>query len=504
MLFALIVCLAMGANAFLPTKIFPSSRSKLGATTGIGKKSPQGSAGGSTSHPLTPKRLETIGGVQHNSYVEVRPVAALQEGMKMRVLPNSDILVSELCLGTMMFGEQVSKEDAFAQLDAATGVHGINFIDTAESYPAPAAPSTTGRSESIIGEWLRGASSTGGSGKTKASSSRRASTVISTKICGFSDQITWCRKDQSVGTRVNKKQVMEAVDAQLSRLGTDYIDLLQIHWPDRYVQLYGAPEYLYDLERRGGSLSGPAAENPPTAIREQLEIMQELIQKGKIRAFGLSNETPYGIGAFSTAAQLLDLPKPVTVQNCYNLLVRNDFETGMQEACSVANANMGLLAYSPLAGGALTGKYNSISGKTPEEARLRKYTGFMHRYIAPPCTAAIKDYAKMAESFSIPLTQIALAFVYSRPFVTSTVIGATSLQQLEDNVHALNLLPFSSEILTQVNNLGRKHIDPARGAFEIVDPTLNYVDPSKLPWGAKDQDVDPELDALISQRFNKF
>ena len=494
MLFALTVCLAMGltTNGFLAQN-FPSSRTHtLNATPG--KKTP--SASDVQTAPAT-RRLETIGGVQHNGYVEVRPVANLQEGMKMRLLPNSDILVSELCLGTMMYGEQVSKEDAFAQLDAATGVHGINFIDTAESYPSPAAPSTTGRSESIIGEWLRQGSA---GGKTKASSSRRASTVISTKICGFSDQITWCRKDQSVGTRVNKKQVMEAVDAQLSRLGTDYIDLLQIHWPDRYVQLYGAPEYLYDLERRG--LGGGSSESP-TAIREQLEIMQELIQKGKIRAFGLSNETPYGIGAFSTAAQLLDLPKPVTVQNCYNLLVRNDFETGMQEACSVANANMGLLAYSPLAGGALTGKYN-LQEAPSAQGRLRKYTGFMHRYIAPPCTAAIKDYAKMAESFSTPLTQIALAYVYSRPFVTSTIIGATSLQQLEDNVHALNLLPFSPEILAQVNSLGRKHIDPARGAFDIVDPTLNYVDPSKLPWGAKDQDVDPELDALISQRFNKF
>jgi len=417
--------------------------------------------------------------------VEVRQVKGLQDGMKMRQLPNSDIVVSELCLGTMMFGEQVSKEGAMAQLDAATGDHGINFIDSAESYPSPAAPSTTGRSEAIIGEWLKG------SGKGK--SSKRESVVISTKVCGFSDQLTWCRKDQSVGTRVNKKQVLEAVDAQLARLGTDYIDLLQIHWPERYVPLFGALDYQYDLER--------SAEATP--IREQLEVMQELLQKGKIRAFGLSNETPYGVAAFQTTADLLGLPKPVTVQNCYSLVVRNEFETGMQEACSVANGNMGLLAYSPLAGGALTGKYLEGVRSAPEEARLRKYVGFMHRYLSEPCSEAIREYARMADSVSMPLAPLALAFVYSRPFVTSTIIGATSLQQLEDNVLALNV-PISPEVHRLINGVYRRFVDPARGAFEIIDPNRDYIDASKLPWGAKDQDVDPELDSLISQRLSKF
>ena len=324
--------------------------------------------------------------------------------------------------------------------------------------------------------------------------SARGNIVIASSVCGFSDQITWCRKDQTVGTRVNKKQVIEAVDAQLSRLGTDYIDLLQIHWPERYVPMFGALDYQYELERGGSDV---------TSIREQLEIMQELIQKGKIRAFGLSNETPYGVAAFQTTAELLGLPKPVTVQNCYNLLNRNEFETGMQEACSAANGNLGLLAYSPLAGGALTGKYmNGVKG-APSDARLRKFVGFMHRYITEPCKEAVKEYAKMADSLSMPLAPLALAFVYSRPFVTSTVIGATSLQQLEDNVHALNI-PLSQEVHHLVNGVYRRFIDPARGVFDIIDPNLSYVDPSKLPWGAKDQDVDPELDALISQRLSKF
>ena len=450
---------------------------------GSAKKSGAGGGDGSSTSSAPSSGPAVLG-------VEVKQVKGLQEGMKMRRLPNSDIVVSELCLGTMMFGEQVSKEDALAQLDAATGEHGINFVDSAESYPSPAAPSTTGRSETIIGEWLRG-----GKGSGKASSSKRESVVISTKVCGFSDQITWCRKDQTMGTRVNKKQVLEAVDAQLARLGTDYIDLLQINWPERYVPLFGASEYQYELER--------GAQQGATPIREQLEVMQELLQSGKIRAFGLSNETPYGVAAFQTTADLLGLPRPVSVQNSYSLLVRNEFESGMQEACSAANGNLGLLAYSPLAGGSLTGKYMNGVRSAPASSRLRKYTGFMHRFLSDPCSEAIREYAKMADSVSMPLAPLALAFVYSRPFVTSTIIGATSLQQLEDNVHALNV-PISPEVHRLIEGVYRRFVDPSRGAFEIIDPNLEYVDASKLPWGAKDQDVDPELDALISQRLSKF
>lgn len=252
----------------------------------------------------------------HENVVSTIPVSCLQDGMKMKKIPSSDLVVSEICLGTMTFGEQLTKEQGFAQLDMATKELGINFIDTAESYPVPSAPTSTGASERIIGEWL------------KRKGNKRQNVIISTKICGFSDQITWCRRDGE-GTRINRKQVIEAVDAQLERLGTDYIDLLQFHWPDRYVPLFGAPEYLYDLERNDG-----------TPIREQLEIINDLVKAGKVRSFGLSNETPYGATAFCKTAELLKLPRPCCVQNAYNLLVRNDYESGMLESCSPTNNNM--------------------------------------------------------------------------------------------------------------------------------------------------------------------
>lgn len=183
------------------------------------------------------------------------------------------------------------------------------FQDTAEIYPSPSSPRTSGLSERIIGKWLQSQVRAG---------KKRSDVIISTKICGYSDQITWCRRDGSA-TRVTRDQVMEAVDLQLKRLGTDYIDLLQIHWPERYVQMYGAPEYLYDLER-------PAI----SSIKEQLEIMSELVKSGKIRYFGVSNETPYGVAVWNAMAEFHGLIKPITIQNGYNLLHRNEFESGTQ------------------------------------------------------------------------------------------------------------------------------------------------------------------------------
>lgn len=407
---------------------------------------------------------------------EVRSIKGLQDGMKMRKLPHSDLVVSELCLGTMTFGEQISKNDAFSQLDKATKEYGINFIDTAETYPVPSCPSTTGRTEQIIGEWL---------GRNK-----RDDIILSTKISGYSNEITWCRSGGQ-GTRVNKAQVIDAVDAQLKRLGTDYIDLLQIHWPERYVPLYGAPDYRYELER-----------SDATSVHEQLETIAELIKAGKVRSFGLSNETPYGIGKFVTTAELTGLPRPCVTQNCYNLLVRSDFENGMMEACSTVNGNVGLLAYSPLAGGALTGKYLDPK-HVDNKSRMRQFVGYMHRYISAPAMEAVRKYKKVADTNSIPLAPLALAWVYSRPFVTSTIIGATSLAQLEDNVMSLNMI-LNDEITDMINDVYRDDRDPAKGVFEVIDPFLENVDPSKLPWGAKDVDIDPELDILISQRLTNL
>ena len=417
-----------------------------------------------------------------NNVEESRSVDGLQEGMKMRKLPGTDLVVSELCLGTMMMGEQTNKADSIEQMEKATSDYGINFIDTAESYPVPSAPTTQGRSEEFVGEWLK-----------MGGSSRRQNTVIATKVCGFSDDITWCRKNGQ-GTRITEEQVMEAVDASLKRLGTDYIDLLQIHWPDRYVPLFGAPEYRYDLERTDS-----------TPVKTQLEIMDKLIKSGKVRHFGLSNETPYGLTEFVKTAELLGLPKPVTTQNVYNLLVRNDFDTGMLEACSPMNNNVGLLAYSPLAGGALTGKYRKElrNGMEIDEHRLTKYVGFMHRYLADPSMEAVEAYSDAAEAIGLPLGPLSIAFVASRPFTTSTIIGCSNLQQLQEAVLSLNI-PISDEVYNILDEVKRKHPDPTKGVFPVMDPSKEYVDPSKLPWGAKDVDIDPELDLLISERLNKF
>lgn len=413
----------------------------------------------------------------YNDVIETKQFNDLQEGIKYRNLVGTDIKVSELCLGTMLYGEQVSKEDAFLQMDLAKNM-GINFIDTAESYPVPSAPTTSGKTEEIIGQYL----------KKKGNS--RNDFVISTKVSGFSEHMEWMRKDGGE-TRLNKKQLIEAVDNQLLRLGTDYIDLLQLHWPDRYTPLWGAPSYDYSLERPDF-----------VSFKDQLEVIKILIDSGKIRSFGLSNETPYGLASFCNAADMYDLPKPVALQNCYNLLVRNDFETGMSEACSPQNGNVGLLAYSPLAGGALTGKYLDLS-TCSIESRMRKYVGYMHRYIAPPSINAVEAYMKVANDFALPLEAISLAFVYSRPFVTSTIIGASSLNQLKSNILALNL-PIRGDLETAINDVYRSHMDPSKGVFDVIDPNVEYVDPSKLPWGARDVDVDPELDVLINQRLSKL
>lgn len=376
----------------------------------------------------------------------------------------------------MTYGEQVSKEMAFAQLDAATKEYGINFIDTAESYPVPSCPSTFGMTDKILGDWLK--------------RNRRQDVVISSKICGFSDEITWCRQSGE-GTRINRAQVIEAVDAQLKRLGTDYIDLLVLHWPDRYVPLYGAPEYRTEFERADA-----------TPILAQIEIMDELIKAGKIRHYGLSNESPYGLTKFVTTAELSGLPKPVCVQNCYNLLVRSDFENGMMEACSPVNGNVSMVAYSPLAGGALSGKYLDPK-HVSDNARMRQFVGFMHRYISQPATEAVRLYKGVADTISLPLAPLALGWVYSRPFVSSTVIGATSLEQLRDNVMSLNMI-VSDEVTELINEIHRKYLDPTKGVFEIIDPYLGETDPSKMPWGGRDTDVDPELDVVISQRMSRF
>lgn len=355
--------------------------------------------------------------------------------------------------------------------------------DTAETYPIPAAESNYGRSEKIIGEWL------------KKSKIKRKDVVISASIAGFNKDLTWCRKKDEY-TRITRSQVIEAVDEQLKRLGTDYIDILQFQWPDRYLPIGGVRQFDYELEKIRGEQF-----EPPTPIAEQLEIVAELLKSGKIRAFGLSNETPYGVTSFLKTAELLNLPKPCSLQNPYNLLERNDFESGMQECCAPSNGNLAFFAYSPLAGGALTGKYQDLY-QSPVKARMRKFTGYGHKYISPPATEAVRDYLHAAKDVSLPLGPLSLAWLYSKPYVTSTIIGATSTSQLEENLMALNI-PINEEINDLINEVYRHHTDPTKGIFPVIDLNQELIDPAMLPWGSRDQDVDPELDVLINSRLSR-
>jgi len=373
--------------------------------------------------------------------------------MGFTTLGSSDLRVSEVCLGTMTWGEQNTMEEVCAQLDAAFDDHGINFLDTAEMYPVPTKAETQGFTDRTVGAWLR---SRGGGGSGAA---RRHEVVLATKVAGASDRITWLRKSGE-GTRVSRADIMESVDASLRRLGTDYIDLLQIHWPDRYVPLFGAGAYDPSLEREDA-----------VPLLEQIEAMRDLVEAGKIRHFGLSNETPWGVAEFHRlATEVPSLPRPISVQNSYSLLVRSDFESGgLSEVCSPRNANVGLLAYSPLAGGILTGKYAdndatpASGGTLNPEARLNLFPGFMSRYKQSLAVDAVAAYAAVATKHGVSPTELSLAWCYSRPWVASTIIGATSLSQLEENVAAYQLSKtMTPEMLEDIDEVYKRYRDPSR------------------------------------------
>jgi aryl-alcohol dehydrogenase-like predicted oxidoreductase len=323
--------------------------------------------------------------------------------MKYNRLGQSELLVSELCLGTMTFGQQNSAQEAEEQLDLAHE-RGINFIDAAEMYPVPARAETQGRTEAILGDWL--------------SRKNRDKVIVATKIAGQGRPITWLRNGSLA---VNRQNVRAAVEASLKRLKTDYIDLYQIHWPDRYVPMFGDTSYR------------PEEERSATPITEQLAAFAELIREGKIRYIGLSNETPWGVVEFSRVAGQRDLPKVVSIQNAYNLLNRV-FDGGLAEASR--RENVSLLAYSPLGFGLLTGKH--LSGLAAG-SRLALFETFGQRYRGPNVDAATRAYMSLAEELGTSPAKLALAFVRSRWFTSSTILGATTRSQLEENLASLDL-----------------------------------------------------------------
>lgn len=347
----------------------------------------------------------------------------------LRQLGDSDLHVSEICLGTMTWGKQNTEAEAHEQMTYAFA-NGVNFMDTAEMYPVPTEAETQGKTDLYIGTWLK--------------QQKREDVILASKVCGRSDRITWIRGEGETPS-VTKQQVLWSVEQSLARLQTDYIDLLQIHWPDRYVPLFGASAYDYDNEIDAVS------------FEEQLEAMDTLITQGKIRAFGLSNETSYGVMQFCQKAREMGVARPVSIQNSYSLLVRTPFETDLAEVCSPRNEHVGLLAYSPLAGGSLSGKYIE---KTPEGARFTLFPGYMERYNKSLAKEAVAEYVKVAEKHGLTSSELALLFCKDRQFVASTIIGATSMPQLKENMGAFDK-EFTAEMLEDITKVYKKYRDPS-------------------------------------------
>jgi len=344
--------------------------------------------------------------------------------MDYRRLGISDLHVSAICLGTMTFGQQNTEADAHAQLDYAFA-QGINFIDTAELYPVPPRAETYTRTETIVGTWLR--------------KQPRDKVILGTKAAGPRRAMQWIRGGPKALDRAN---IRAAVEGSLARLQTDYIDLYQLHWPERNVPMFG--QYQFD----------PSQETDALPIRAQLEALAELVQEGKIRYVGLSNEQPWGVMEFLRLAGEHQLPRVASVQNCYNLINRG-FEFGLAEIAY--REKVGLLAYSPLAFGHLSGKYIADPAA---QGRVTLFKGFAQRYEKPNVQPAVAAYAELAREHGMTPAQMALSFVFRRWFVTSTLVGATRMEQLAENLSAWET-PLSDDLLQQIEALHLRYMNPA-------------------------------------------
>jgi aryl-alcohol dehydrogenase-like predicted oxidoreductase len=344
--------------------------------------------------------------------------------MEYRTLPGTDMNVSKVCLGTMTWGQQNSEAEAHEQLDYAVA-QGINFIDTAEMYPVPPNAETQGRTEKHLGTWLK--------------RQKRDRLYIATKIAGPGRR-DWIRGGR---TDLTRDVIAEAVGTSLGRLQTDYIDLYQIHWPQRNVPNFGATEFDPSKERAG----------PP--ILEQVEGMAAMIKAGKIRHYGLSNESAWGVCQFREAARKLGVPGPVTLQNSYSLVSRNA-DNDLAE--TLFREQMSLLAYSPLAAGILSGKY--LGGAKPAGARFTLFDSLGIRFRKPMVGEAVEAYATLAKRRGITLVQLALGYVASRWFVGASIIGATSMAQLKEDIAAAQGT-LDSETLEEIRKIQTRYPNPA-------------------------------------------
>jgi aryl-alcohol dehydrogenase-like predicted oxidoreductase len=344
--------------------------------------------------------------------------------MKQRTLPGSDLTVSEVCLGTMTWGEQNSEAEAHAQLDLAVA-RGVNFIDTAEMYPVPPMARTQGRTETILGTWL--------------ARQRRSDLVIATKVAGPGRR-DWIRNGRN---DLYRDIIAEAAETSLARLQIDVIDLFQIHWPQRNVPLFGAREF------------DPGAERDGPGIVEQVEGMAALIRAGKIRHYGLSNETAWGVCEFRRVARELGVPGPVTVQNSYSLLSRG-VDHDLAEV--LYREGLSLLAYSPLAGGMLTGKY--AGGARPPQSRYALFDTLGARFRKPVVEEVAAIYAALARERGLTPVQLALGYVKSRWYLGAMIVGATSVAQLDEDIAAASTV-LDAETLAAVAQLQERFPSPA-------------------------------------------
>ncbi len=346
--------------------------------------------------------------------------------MQYRKLGNTEIDVSVICLGTMTWGQQNTREQAFEQMDYAIS-QGVNFFDTAELYAIPPQAGTYGRTEEIIGEWLQARGT-------------RDQIVLTSKVAGPGEE--WIPHIRGGKTRFDQGDITSALDASLKRLQTDYLDLYQLHWPQREANFFGKLGF-----------KAPADEHI-TPILETLEALGEQVKAGKIRHIGLSNETPWGVMQFLYYAELAGLPRIVSVQNPYSLLNRT-YEVGLAEVSW--REQVGLLAYSPLGFGVLSGKY--LHGAQPDGARLSLFPDYT-RYSNPAAVAATEAYVALARKHGLEPSQMALAYVNGRPFLTSTIIGATTMEQLRSNVDSINL-HLSDEVLSAIEEIHNAHANPS-------------------------------------------
>lgn len=368
----------------------------------------------------------------------------------LRTLGSSDLKVTEVCLGTMTWGRGNSAAEAEQQMDYAFKECGINFLDTAEVYPVPVGLVAPGITERIIGDYL-----------SKNSRSFREHLIIATKVCGYipkslipatrqSDDIDIKNPPPLAHNSLSPADIFAACDASLRRLRTDYIDLYQFHWPDRYVPSFGSR--VYDLSKEHPQ------DAPITPVRESLNAIKELLDAGKIRAYGLSNETTYGVAEIVHAADKLNMPRPCTIQNQFCLLNRS-FEAELAEACAPSHYNISLLPYSILGGGSLSGKYSgkmnsdgTSSDPSLQNSRLVKFPQFMSRYLSDSSQNATEQYAKIAKDAGMSLATLSQAFCKSRFFIDSSIIGATKLEQLKENIDAFNVT-LDDEVLKKIDEV---------------------------------------------------